>query len=297
MDHWADFWKQDHLTTFGRYFSGNYQGEIADFWFKQFSLLNANSVIFDVGTGNGAVALMAEEYSNRSGLNLSISACDAAEISPPSNSEVSFYSGVTFEEIGLVENSIDFICSNYGLEYTDYLECVAKIYKVLNVNGMFCSLIHSDTSVVAGKTRSDIGVYNSLFSEFQIFPLLAEYFENIHDSALIASLKPHLNGEINRFLYEKSGELLAKEIVHSISKIISQSAGKKSDWAIAAICKLESDLRFAARRLTDMKNASLSEDAINGLKHRMRGIGFKNIRLEKLSSGDGELGWTLSAVK
>lgn len=62
-DEWEQFWRHGSVTTFERSGNPNYDGEIREFWERQFATLREGARIVDLATGNGAVALLAAEYS------------------------------------------------------------------------------------------------------------------------------------------------------------------------------------------------------------------------------------------
>jgi hypothetical protein len=58
----------------------NYDGDTAAFWDEQFALVNRNARVMDLCSGNGAVALLAQDFSTRNGLEFHVTAVDAATI-------------------------------------------------------------------------------------------------------------------------------------------------------------------------------------------------------------------------
>ena len=81
-DEWTQFWRRGSVTTFERSGNPNYDGEIREFWQLQFGALPRGARVVDLATGNGAVALLAAEYSSKNRMQFEINALDKAEIRP-----------------------------------------------------------------------------------------------------------------------------------------------------------------------------------------------------------------------
>ncbi|WP_456373313.1 hypothetical protein, partial [Thiolapillus sp.] len=60
---WGDWWNKHSLTSFHGHFQNNYDGSLKQFWEERFANLPDNAAIVDLATGNGALALLAAEYS------------------------------------------------------------------------------------------------------------------------------------------------------------------------------------------------------------------------------------------
>ena len=84
MQHWTDYWKNTNaLNSFAEGEQGSgYSNEIADFWNSQFKSLSKGSTLVDLGTGNGAVAVLAQLYSEANQSNFQVYGIDAADIPP-----------------------------------------------------------------------------------------------------------------------------------------------------------------------------------------------------------------------
>lgn len=267
---------------------------------SQFSELKPFFRLFDVATGNGAIALLAEKYSVEHGMNFSISACDSAEIVVPKNSSVKFYSGLKFEEVSLGEASIDFASSNFGLEYMDYLKSLEKVYSILRSGGRFSALLHSDTSVVMHKCKIEYDLYVHVFERLKLFESLELFFKSRNDKKNVDGLKSKINTDINSFISENPGEELPKEIAGAIAQIFrGLAAGRSNEWVFYSLALLESEFYSASLRVADMVGAALSFDQINALCGTMREVGFIDISLDKFMGSDGghEYGWSLVAIR
>ena len=166
-DEWAQFWRHGSVTTFERPGNPNYDGEILDFWELQFGALPKGARVVDLATGNGAVALLAAEYSSRNGMQFEIDALDRAKIQPRKDLEeaaaaqewldaVRFRGSAPNESTGLDGECVDLITSQYGFEYGDPAASSREIMRVLKPGGRLAFIIHHVNSVVVREAQEGL---------------------------------------------------------------------------------------------------------------------------------------------
>jgi len=160
-EYWSRYWHQGHLTSLPCGFATNYDGEFLGFWEAQFALLNCGERILDVCSGNGAIALLAQDYSQRNALDLKVKAVDAADIDvtalvahnlrlAPTIQAIEFVPNTLLEDMVEESESVNLVTSQFGIEYTDWNLSAKNIGRILKSGGYF-SLVchHSDTKIVA----------------------------------------------------------------------------------------------------------------------------------------------------
>ena len=79
---WSRLWATGVLHSCATGIHGNYDGEVLAFWQGQFDLAGDGARILDVGTGNGALLLLARERATRRGIGLTLLGVDIADIEP-----------------------------------------------------------------------------------------------------------------------------------------------------------------------------------------------------------------------
>lgn len=146
------------VTTFLGRFENNYDGELQEFWQQVFETLPQASQIIDLGTGNGALALLAAEYAASKKLSWHIVGIDSAQIDPSGavaarcSREIleitNFLSETSIESTGLTASSFDLAMSQFGFEYAKPDEAVAEVCRILNQSGCFVALVHVEGSVL-----------------------------------------------------------------------------------------------------------------------------------------------------
>lgn len=158
--HWSKFWSQGHLTSLPYGFTSNYDGEFVHFWNKQFALLNNGDCVWDVCSGNGSIALLAQDFSQAKNLGLRVKAIDAADINITSITArhrefarhveaIEFIPNTRLEDISAEPQSVSLVASQYGIEYTRWEQSARNINRVLKHGGYFSMICHSlDSKIV-----------------------------------------------------------------------------------------------------------------------------------------------------
>lgn len=158
-NHWSHYWQQGNLTSLPQGFAGNYDGEFLAFWEAQFAALPAGASVLDVCSGNGAIALLACDYSRRHARDLRVSVSDAAAIETarvlqahpqlqPHVESMTFLPGTPLETLALAAGSIDLVTSQFGVEYTQWETAAATIWRMLRPGGRFAMVCHSPESTI-----------------------------------------------------------------------------------------------------------------------------------------------------
>lgn len=182
---WSNYWRQGHLTSLPRGFSSNYDGEFLQFWNAQFALLNPGGRILDVCSGNGSIALLAQDYSDRKGLNFRIKAIDAAEIDVTSLvrqnpklakhiQAIQFQPDTLLEDMNEEPESVDLVTSQFGVEYTEWQSSARNIYRALKPGGYFSLICHSfDSKITTQMERQQLDY--ALLMDVDIFSRKIEF--------------------------------------------------------------------------------------------------------------------------
>ena len=178
-DEWAQFWRHGSVTTFERQGNPNYDGEIRDFWERQFATLPTGARIIDLATGNGAVALLAAEYSTAHYKEFVIDALDKAEIQPERDvgqaeaakgwlDAVRFRAGAPNESTGLENECADLVTSQYGFEYGDPAGSAREVMRVLKPGGRIALITHHANSVVVREAREGLQQHRLCLNQEQL---------------------------------------------------------------------------------------------------------------------------------
>ncbi|WP_439133308.1 class I SAM-dependent methyltransferase [Pseudomaricurvus sp.] len=218
---WSNYWRQGHLTSLPCGFSSNYDGEFLRFWEEQFGLLAQGSCVLDVCSGNGSIALLAQDYSERAKLDLKVNAVDAADIDisaliqkNPAFSRrlkaITFIPNTLFENLSEERDSADLITSQYGIEYTDWNISAKKIYRLLRPGGYFSLICHTFDSTIMTQMELQQHDYAALMN-LDIFSREIE-FEHSHDfpEQFVKQLDHALDAIYAIFKQARTSDLLSK---------------------------------------------------------------------------------------
>ncbi len=187
--HWQNYWDSGALTSLPQDFKANYDGEIYDFWYKHVLTFKENSTVVDICTGNGAIALMIKNIANVLNKNITVIGIDAAKINPVNVAEiqhqfkelvnnVKFYGNTLIEEIDTVITSkVDYVVSQYGIEYCKVNKVALKINKILKKNGKLIFISHSPDSDIYKYMKSEQSDFKKI-KELGIFKLFNKFVEN-----------------------------------------------------------------------------------------------------------------------
>jgi|GEM_PF-1468007 len=170
-EHWSRFWRSGALTSLSDDFAANYEGELAGFWNSIFSTLPNKAAVLDICTGNGAIALLAAQARS----DLRIQALDASAIDTAAVAarfpqyaahvdRIHFHTGCRIEDWRAPEAAFDLLCSQYGIEYTDWHVSARAIYRCLKPGGKFALVAHSPDSEMVRVMRQEAQVYDYLSS-------------------------------------------------------------------------------------------------------------------------------------
>ena len=164
---WLQFWRHGSVTTFERRGNPNYDGEIREFWERQFAALPPGARVVDLATGNGAVAFLAAEYSAAKGADFVIEALDKAAIAPEQHlsgaeaarqwlDQVRFRGDAPNEHTGLESDSVDLATSQYGFEYGDPAASSREAMRILKPGGRIALITHHANSVVVREAQEGL---------------------------------------------------------------------------------------------------------------------------------------------
>ncbi|MCE2462275.1 MAG: class I SAM-dependent methyltransferase [Pseudomonadales bacterium] len=163
-DQWSRYWEKGTITTFHGRFGENYDGPVRDFWHGLFATLPGDARIVDLATGNGAVALLAAQYSHRQGRAFDIVGVDTAEIDPARLfagkayarhlRRIRFLARTPVGATTLPDSSQDLATSQFGIEYAETAATVAEVGRILKPqNATFAAMIHHADSAIVRQAK------------------------------------------------------------------------------------------------------------------------------------------------
>jgi len=271
-DHWSDYWSRGSLTSLPQDFSANYDGEVAAFWKGAFSELDDAGRMIDLCTGNGAIALLAAEYSASKKSDIEIVAVDAATISPdaiaakyPDQAEllkrIQFISDCKVEDIDLPGASFDLVSSQYGIEYCDWGKAANQVVRLLKPGGRLVMVNHTATSDIMQFMEQEHREY-SMLEKSGFFSAINGYLENSIDFNGMRTILVNLHRNLSRVL-ERGGTPLFRSVHSMLSGLLAMDQ-HKLEQGRNHLEEYYGQTRYGFDRLIDMlrvNHAIQSDDA------------------------------------
>ncbi len=269
--HWSTYWQSAlSLNSFSEgEMAAGYQGELKDFWYQIFSCLPAAAEVLDVGTGNGALALMLLQYADASGSQFTVRASDAAEIDkelimrkfPALRADISridFYPETKIESLPFADGSLSLITSQFALEYAQPSQAVQSCMRVLKPAGRLEAVIHHAETPLLQQSRQLLQLLTA-FTTPDFLSLLAKFKESVLQLASDNSEPAYQQFEVvNRKLLETARQLhLQAEqlgIADDFQDVLAKFAACFVDLSLATPDKLAfflTELGYYRLRLAD----------------------------------------------
>ena len=300
--YWSEYWRQGHLTSFGEDIKDNYKGCLAALWttfFKPFQ--SADMRIVDVGTGNGALIDLA--INNAGCQSPHFYGIDSASLVVPSNlkkDNITFYSQTPVEALPFVDNTVDIVVSQFGVEYSDITIAVNEILRVLKPAGKIKFVIHHNESSIVNPNRRTLQAATRLTSRDGPMIALRQLINAMAKFGVKTPQAEKARGALNEALHHFASS--NQEGIYGTGFPVFLKAVMKPTVSFkerkSMLTMFEKELQGQVERLNDLVNAAMSETEIESLKTHLTAKGFCDIALSELIESDGKLiGWNLDAVK
>lgn len=174
VKHWDSYWlSTETLSSFAQSnHKDGYQGDVLYFWNGIFEEFQNSASLLDIGCGNGALAVLADQYPKR----FDITAIDAAKIDPikhftnnekvaASLKNIKFFSQMDCEKLNFVDSSFDYLISQFGIEYSDIKQSLSEASRVLKSGGEVIALVHHRNSFITQDCQQGIKVLSQFISK------------------------------------------------------------------------------------------------------------------------------------
>ncbi|BAO45242.1 class I SAM-dependent methyltransferase [Thiolapillus brandeum] len=295
---WGDWWTKHNLTSFHGHFQNNYDGPLRQFWESRFATLPEGAAILDLATGNGALALLAEEYSQEHQKHFRVTGIDYAGIQPhalqgrhPLLGRIRFLGETTMEATGLEDASQDMIMSQFGFEYGNMPATTREIRRLLKPGGCFHAMIHHQNSAVLAQAREALAqikrceksaVAETASALVALQARLAKegkLSENDQQAArqLHQSLGESLE-KLNRYTRQLKDPSHVRMFTQSIMVLFDRrNAGRITpSQRLQAIQRLMAENENYRQRMKDLRSAAYGEGDFLALKKSLQQQGFSS---------------------
>ena len=192
VEHWESYYRGGWLTACPTGPDPNYTLELREIWSDFFASLADGARILDIGTGNGAIAVIARETATKLGRTFDIHGADLAQIDPVRDvaggarlfADISFHPGVAAEKLPFEAASFAAVSGQYALEYTDMRESLAQVLRVLKPGSGAQFLMHHAGSIVVERARASLRHADAVLMETKIHRKLRRFLKKTLSSVL-----------------------------------------------------------------------------------------------------------------
>ncbi len=313
MNPWSQFWQQGHPTTFGAYFKEGYEGPIKQ-WFEARIQLNKTPVsMLELACGNGALISMALDF----GLKGRYLGIDLAEVSIPngietrlkdqSQLEAHIRGGVSIEAIPLESHHFDYVCSIFGIEYSNVAKTIPEIARVLQSKGHFLGVLHHCDSVVSTMSARALNEYNlkDVRDFIDQLEVIARQARGLSDLRALAQnpkaekARKKINGYADQYLgntdLETANASMFEFVTHGLQFFKALNHGPVVTQHF--IKSLYAETLGTRERHKQMCSVALTEQQMNQFCDLLIKAGFNDPDVTILASDDVIIGWAICAQK
>jgi ubiquinone/menaquinone biosynthesis C-methylase UbiE len=318
-DSWNKYWEHGFLTSCRNAFAGNYEGAIKASWVSFFGALEPGSRVLDICTGNGAVAMIANEVSRRKALDLEIHAIDSAAIRPRETvtrdrhllEGICFRGRTTAESTGFDDAYFQAISGQYALEYTDLEACAAEMARISAPGARLQFIIHHHASIVMETSREEIRNVELLFGQTRFFEKAEALIrkvgaaENVEARRALASdrdaedARESLNRAaetIDRAAEVSPHPQLLQMALQNVAEAYRRCTSKGLRPALDLLEESRQRIAANAERLEDLMGAGQGEEEMNRMRTAFGDLDFRVDPPDVIHHERGPLmGWVLGA--
>jgi SAM-dependent methyltransferase len=308
LPQWDDYWRTGWVVSCPTGPMSGYTGEVRVVWERFFSRLEAGARLLDLGTGNGALPLVALDVARSRGVDLEIHGVDLAEIDPrrdvPDGGRlfqgVQFHPGVAAESMPFPDGCFQAACGQYALEYTDVEGSLAELRRVLAGHARVQFVLHHADSIVARNARESLQHIEIIEQRADAFGLFRDYVaaERAGDAAAAAAQFERLSGAMREVhaihAGARSPQTLAG-ILQALARLFELRTRMTPEQFDRALVDTHRAFKAAERRLQDLLGAVLDDQAVERLLETARRQGFVDFAAAPLRQDEATLvGWLLT---
>jgi len=281
---WSRLWQTGVLHSCARGFADNYAGEIAQFWQQQVHKLPDGARVVDIGTGNGALPLLASQVAAQAGRQLDIHGVDSAGIDPAAaaGERASAYRGLSFHphtpahRLPFDAGSVALVTSQYAFEYMPLLPVRDELLRVLAADGTIAMIVHSDDSIIARQAPGQAEACRFLFDELALFERSRALLQVLvgasgpDGSADLAALAGNPAAEAARAGFNAAAGRLSQRLSHTPVDLLGRAtahlrnvlaaSGQSPAQALELLDRAEQSLLDERERLRQLQ-AAIQNDA------------------------------------
>jgi SAM-dependent methyltransferase len=314
LKHWETYYRSTGaLATCPTSPAGSYDHELEQAWVDFLSGLPDGAVILDIGTGNGAVVLIAADLARRKQRNWDIHGADLAQIDPPRHvpdgdkrfAGCHFHPGVATEALPFNDASVDAVCGHYALEYAELDAALAEIARVLKPDGRAQFIMHHADSLLVGNARDTLAEADLVLRQTRIHRRLRKLVAQDGararpDDRATRELRAaihQLQAALAQARSKGKGHVIAVAL-DAVQKLLAMRGQQGPAQVVLEVDRAEDEMRLSVRRLQDLLERALDNQGRDALLELATGHGLHaELSEPQCHAGDNMVGWRVRLRK
>ncbi len=325
MEHWSKYWHTEGvLNSFAEGEANQgYAGEVKKFWQATFANIPQGGTVIDAGTGNGALALLAFDYSKANQKDFVIHGVDAAKIDPPAQlsksspaiakklKQITFHSETPVEQMPFDAGSVDAVISQFAFEYADRNQALKSILEALKSGGTFTAMAHHASSSLLKDSKQGLIVLTDILDNSPLFqqadllielagqaiPQLGEkgWSEFSHNRIMSRSIQWAMQALQERY-NKAEQQVWVNDVVRRVARVMQVMKGDNLAECRKQLAFEYHVLNDHKLRLQDQLNAALAKKDITALKKAAEKAGA-SFAADMVEHDGDTFAWTLTIQK
>ncbi|WP_345292004.1 class I SAM-dependent methyltransferase [Kangiella marina] len=317
---WTRYWSKGVINScFYDDPSGNYGGEIKNFWVSVVERLSDKASMLDLCTGNGALISLVMSLEQSEGFDKYVGV-DLASIQPiwldkveaEAKSKIKMLGNTAIEELPVSDSEFSLVVSQFGVEYCEIEGVIHQVERVLKNNGVFAAVIHHKESLIVKNAVEEKAHLDYLLTSETVkstIEIMLGYMAKLKNKQNLKKIQADADANKAKLQFNSQVDELTKrakashcpDVIYELLDIVmlsfkaAQNEGLK--FAKGTINNFWSELRDSRVRLENLINASLTESEIQNLIDKLHSNGLSEGSVVKLKESNQLLAWGLSAKK
>jgi ubiquinone/menaquinone biosynthesis C-methylase UbiE len=316
---WDRYWAYGNLHSFSQVQSGNYGGAVGEFWRGRFADLGPNARVLDIATGNGAVALLALEAGDEADQALAVTGTDLAAIDPARGLDdptlraqaqrVRFHGRTPAERLPFESASMDHVCSQFGIEYSDLAQSIPEATRVLAPAGTIDFILHHHQSQIVRAALAEAEQLAFVLDEVQLYLKARNLLRAMaqtppgrkggRTNAKTQKRQQALDQAITRIQEAALGATDASMLrgpLNYIQEILAMIGQRRPAELLRWLEEARQRVVALRTRLAEMQRAALDAEGMGRLIERLEAHGCERVSTAPLcEADDGIVAWQLTA--
>jgi SAM-dependent methyltransferase len=289
VTHWESYYRGGGIAACPTGRNLNYTLELHDVWTEFFRGVADAARLLDIGTGNGAISLIARQTADSLGRTYEIHGADLAHINPSRDvadgarlfAGITFHPGVAAEKLPFKAESFSAVSGQYALEYTDTRQSLAQVLRVLKPGAAAQFVMHHAGSIIVDRAHASLRQADDVLLNTKVYRKLRRFLDAELRSRIAArSAWEDLATALSAL--RLSGQAEADRLVIDITlDAVPKLLDSRSSLSRAALDReidsVENELRNSVRRLHDLVAAASTDCAMAEYAQRAHSLGFIDV--------------------